>query len=233
AAPAFAQEAEREVEIIVDGEEVVVDGETIEEDVTVEDGRIIIRRVGPDGERRVERRFGEGRPFGQMRLRMEGDTSDVRVFRFGGPDGGLWREGPGVMGDLMGELADRLGSIEVETFDMGGPGAAFRLRGGLSGASGETRERIRSLEREARDLARAVRDGDESAEADLDRVLGDLFEARGEARREAAEQMRERARELMDRADELDASVDTREDDRDRLIDERKRALLGRPGSDW
>lgn len=230
-APAIAQEAEREVEIIVEDEDTIDGGGVIEmeEEVTVEDGRIIIRRVGPGGEERIERRLREGTPFGQLRFRMDSDSSDVRVFGFGGPGEGLWRGG---MGEMMGELADRLGSIEIETFDMGEPGAAFMLRG-LAGASGDTRERIRTLEREAREHARAVRDGDTGAEADLDRVLGELFEARGEARREAAEHMRERAREMMARADEMEAAVREREDERDRLIEERKRDLLGRPSADW
>ena len=208
ALPAFAQSRDSDEDRRV---EIVID-----EDV-IADEDIEILRDGPR-EMRFEIRRGGG----------EGDS--VRVFRFGGPEGAAWM---GRLGEGLGRLGGRL----PEMFEMEGDGPFGMIEAFGMGGSPETREAMRRLQREARDLARQAREADGAERArldtDLDRVLGELFEVRGQARRERAEHLRERAQALMAEADEVEASLAEREAERARLIDERKRDLLGEPGADW
>ena len=219
ATAAHAQE-EREVEVIVD-DEIVLDDEDV--------------RVLRDGdERRIIIRRGSGEsPKGRAWFERERDT--LQVFRFGGPGAMLrWHSGdmPFHEGTPFGDLLDIARDFEFDVETMDGGASVFFGRG-MRGASAETRERIRSLQRDARELAAEARDGDRDAERRLDGVLAELFDARGDARREAAENLRERAREMLAEADEMDAAAAERDRQRDALIDERKRDLLGRPGADW
>lgn len=108
---------------------------------------------------------------------------------------------------------------------------AFREAFPAPGVSEATRERMRELERDSRDLAREARaasgrERDRLVER-LDGVLAELFEVRAEARREEAAELRRQA-------DALDAGLAERERRRDEILDARRRELLGEAdGADW
>jgi hypothetical protein len=135
-----------------------------------------------------------------------GVRSDTVRFRFPGAD----------------VLLDRLPGI------LDGP---FRDAIPTPGVSEETRERMRTLDRRSRDLAREARAAEgrdrERLERELDGVLAELFDVRADARREEAAHLR-------DRADALDAGLRERAAQREALLDARRRELLGETdGADW
>ena len=144
-----------------------------------------------------------------------------------------------------GEMEDEVVRFEmpdVEGLLRDGPLAVFRSEGGPfpmlgGGVSPETRERMRTLRREASDLARQARAADgaerQRLERQLDATLGDLFDVRGQARQEEADHLRERARELMAEADEKEASLRERARRRAELIEARRAELLGESTADW
>lgn len=171
-----------------------------------------------------------------IEVERDGDDGHVVIRRRGGPAGEnvfrLRMPAPDDFAELH-----RLGEAPYAFF---GGDAPFALRGfmGLRGVSEETRERMTTLQAEARQLAREARRAD-GAERDaavrrLDAVLADLFEVRGQARQEEAERLRERARELMDEAAELEDGLRERAARRQALIDARRAELLGETTtSDW
>ena len=176
-----------------------------------------------------------------IEVERDGDGHDGRVVirRRGGPDGeNVFRfrmPAPEDFADLEGL---RFGD-GPHAFFRGGD-APFALRGfmGLRGVSEETRDRMATLQAEARQLAREARRADGAERDDLvrrlDAVLADLFEVRGQARQEEAGHLRERARELMDEAAELEDGLRERAARRQALIDARRAELLGETTtSDW
>jgi hypothetical protein len=163
-----------------------------------------------DGDATV-RRFDDAPLDGERvvvrRFERDGDVrSDTVRFRFPGAD----------------VLLDRLPGL------IDGP---FRDAFPTPGVSEETRERMQTLDRRSRDLAREARATEgrdrERLERELDGVLAELFDVRAEARREEAAHLRERA-------DALDAGLRARSDRREELLDARRRELLGETdGADW
>jgi len=128
------------------------------------------------------------------------------------------------------------GDTPFALFRDGGANRFFNVLGSGS-VSAETRERMRELQAESRELAMRARAANaaerQDAERQLDAVLGELFEVRGEARQEEADTLRERARELMAEAEEKEASLRDRAARRDALIEARRAELLGTSSSDW
>lgn len=175
---------------------------------------------------------------GPVHIEVERDGADghVVIRRRGGPDGENVFRFQMPSPDDFTEL-HRLGEGPHAFFRGDAP---FALRGfmGLRGVSEETRERMTTLQAEAREIAREARRAD-GAERDaavrrLDGVLAELFEVRGQARQEEAAHLRERAREMMDEADELEDGVRDRQARRQALIDARRAELLGETTtSDW
>lgn len=208
AVPALAQ-TDREVE-----EEVVIE-EEIGDDIR------IFRQRGEPG--------AEGREF---RVRVERDGPLVRFRR----DGGEVEEIEESVFELDLDGPRRI--IERIELDGGLPfGGVFREMLGGSGASAETRARMRELDVRADDLARQARDADAAdrarIERELDTVLGELFDVRGQARTERADAMRERAAEMEAEADALDAATAERAARRAALIEARRDELLGAPTVDF
>ena len=211
ALPALAQDDPE-----ADDREVEIEIETDE----VADGplRIRVERDGEDGHVIVRRR-GDG---------------DEDVYRIRMPSPNAFVELDGLRRELDGL---REGPLAFFRHDGDAP---FGVRGfmGLRGVSDETRERMNTLQADARDLAHEARRADgaerEAAVRRLDAVLADLFEVRAEARREEAEHLRERARELQAEADEMEAGLRDRAARRQALIDARRAELLGEtPTDDW
>ena len=230
AVPVLAQDApEVEREIVIDLDTLDIDGPVGVEIERDDDGRrIIIRRRG-DGE--VEE------DVLRLRLPEPGEDGVVRFF------------GPGELGarafefemprpEDLAELRDLEldGPLFRSWFDGDGPGTALRLFN-RDGVAPETRERMRTLQREAEAIAREARAADgaerERLVGRLDAVLGELFEVRAQARQEEADRLRERARELMEEADDKEAALRERDAHRQALIDARRAELLGETAPDW
>lgn len=169
---------------------------------------------------RVER-DGEGRVV----IRRPGADDEVFEFRVPSPEGFAGRF--------------RVGDPPYDFFRGQAPLALRDFAFGFGrGISEETRDRMRALQSEAREVAQEARraEGRERDEAvrRLDGVLAELFEVRGQARQEEAEALRERARELMDEAAELEESLRDREARRQALIEARRAEMLGEtPTDDW
>ena len=168
------------------------------------------------------------------RVRFHRGDGDERVFDLDMPEGVFEfdREGFG-----LNRFFDAEGGLDSQfRFVSEGPGNVFRVLGSGS-VSAETRERMRELQAESRELAMRARtlNGAErqDAERQLDAVLEELFDVRGQARQEEADALRERARELMTEAEEKEASLRDRAARRQALIDARRAELLGETTSDW
>ncbi len=226
AAPVFAQNAPKvEREVVIDIDTLNVDSPlNVRVEREEDGGRIVIRR--PDGDNVFRIQVPEPGEDGVVRFFSPGADGE-HEFHFKMPR-------PEDLAELR-EL--ELNDLEVPRwFDEGGPGMALRLFN-RDGVSAETRERMRTLQREAEALAREARAADgterERLVDRLDAVLGELFEIRGQAREEEAEGLRERARELMVEADEKEAALRERETRRRALIESRRAELLGETASDW
>ncbi|MEO0558909.1 MAG: hypothetical protein AAF170_12070 [Bacteroidota bacterium] len=165
-------------------------------------------------------------------LFRQGD-GDERVFNLDVPEGVFEFNSPEFDFDRYFDT-DRSG--HAFRFFNDGPGNIFRVLGSGS-MSDETRERMRELQSDARELAmqaRTARGAErDDAERQLDAVLGELFDVRGQARQEEADALRERARELMDEANEKEEALRDRAARRDALIEARRAELLGTTSSDW
>ena len=193
-------------------------------------------------------RFGVRRPGDRMvirRIERDGVVS-VDTVRFRWPDGdnvAFRHPGPGQDGAEF-TWFERDADVQSDTVRFRFPGAdvlldrlpglidgPFRDAFPAPGVSEETRERMQTLDRRSRDLAREARAAEgrdrERLERELDGVLAELFDVRADARREEAAHLRERA-------DALDAGLRDRADRREALLDARRRALLGETdGADW
>ena len=184
----------------------------IESDERV-DGPVRFRVEQDDGRHVIIRRRGEAP-----------GAEDEEVFEFRMPAPDAFEE--------LSRLGERFFRVDGEAPRLL---REFSLRPGVSP---ETRERMRALQDEARDLAREARRADDpdrdEATRRLDAVLGELFDVRGQARQEEADALRERARALMEEADEAEAALRDRRARRQALIDARRAELLGETAtSDW
>ncbi|GAB5537314.1 MAG: hypothetical protein Rubg2KO_35630 [Rubricoccaceae bacterium] len=179
---------------------------------------------------------------GPFQFYIERDGSNIR---FRGPDDerflNLEVPNGGAKFNLNGFDLDRYFDAQGDfnnrfRFFNDGPGNIFRVLGSGS-MSAETRDRMRELQSESRELAMRARtmNGAErqDAERQLDAVLSELFDVRGEARQEEADALRKRARELMDEASEKEEALRDRAARRDALIEARRAELLGTSSSDW
>lgn len=189
--------------------------------------------------------FAQDAPRAEDGVEFEIETEDDGPVRFH-----IERDGPRILfrgdgeerifdlntSELEFDVFNRMGESPFALFRDGGPARLFDVLGSRS-VSQETRERMRDLQAQSRELAMQVRRAEgaerQDAERQLDAVLGELFDVRGQARQEEADALRERARELVEEANEKEESLRDRAARREALIEARRAELLGTSSSDW